>query len=112
MDMKIEGYGYEWDAKLKGGPADGCLDRVIQINGKYPPKIIIRIIDGEDMERESLGEKLIEYLTRNNLDENQLVAVYKLTTEPENVEDESEECCYEYLETTKFGQYKIKYSQA
>lgn len=107
--MKIEGYGYEWDAKLSGGPADGCLDRVIQINGKNPPKIIFRIIDGETLERESLGEKLIELITRNNLDENQMVAVYKLTTDPENIEDESEECCYEYIETTKFGQYKIKY---
>lgn len=107
--MKIEGYGYEWDAKLEGGPGDGCLDRVIQINGTKPPKIIIRIIDGEEIERESLGEKLIEYLTRNNLDENQTVAVYKLKTEPEDVKNELEECCYEYIETTKFGKYKIKY---
>lgn len=105
----MEGYGYEWDAKLQGGPADGCLDRVIQIVGQHPPRIIFRIIDGEDLERESLGEKLIEYLTRNHLDENQTVAVYKLATEPENIKDELEECCYEYLETTKFGQYKIKY---
>jgi hypothetical protein len=107
--MKIEGYGYDWDAKLVGGPADGCVDRVIQINSKYPPRFFIRIIDGEELIRESLGEKLIEYLTRNNLDENQIVAIYKLTTDPEEIKDESEECCYEYVETTKFGQYKIKY---
>lgn len=105
----MEGYGYEWDAKLQGGPADGCVDIAIQINGKYPPKFLIRIIDGEELERESLGEKLIEYLTRNNLDENQMVAVYKLTTDPENIQDESEECCYEYIETTKFGECKKKY---
>ena len=107
--MKMEGYGYEWDAKLTGGPADGCLDRVIQINGKNPPPIIFRIIDGEMLERESLGEKLIEYLTRNNLDENQAVAVYKLITDSEFIE-ESEECHYDYVETIKFGNYKIKYN--
>lgn len=105
----MEGFGYDWDAKLVGGPADGCLDRVIQINGKYPPSVIFRIIDGEDIERESLGEKLIEHFTRNHLDENQLVAVYKLTTEPENIRDELEECCYEYIETVKFKQYRFKY---
>lgn len=108
----MDGYGYEWDAKLIGGPADGCIDRAIQINGKYPPKYLIRIIDGEELERESLGEKLIEYLTRNNLDENQMVAVYKLTTNPENVEDESEECCYEYIETIRFGEYKKKFESS
>jgi hypothetical protein len=108
--MKIDGYGYEWDAKLLGGPADGCIDRAIQINGKYPPKFITRIIDGEEIKRESLGEKLIEVLTRNNLDENQNVAVYKLDREPEEVEDEQEsEICYFYLETIKFGTYKTKY---
>ena len=27
-----EGYGYEWDAMLKGGPADGCLDIAIELS--------------------------------------------------------------------------------
>lgn len=105
--MKFEGYGYEWDAKLSGGPADGCIDRVIQINDKKPPEFIIRILDGEDLERESLGEKLIEYLTKGNLDENQKVAVYKLDFEPVNTNNER--CLYEYVETTIIKQYRIKY---
>ena len=107
--MKMEGYGYECDARLLGGPADGCVDRAIQINVKNPPTYLIRIIDGEELERESLVETLIEYLTRNNLDENQVVAVYKLTTDPEEIENELEECCYEYIETIKFGEYKKKF---
>lgn len=103
--MKSEGYGYDWDAKLFGGPADGCLDRVICLNNKFPPKYTIRIIDGQEIKRETLGEKLIEFLTRNITDEEQTVAVYKLDEEKDN----EEICNYTYIETIKFGQYKLKY---
>lgn len=104
--MKFQGYGYEWDAKLQGGPADGCLDRVIQINDKNPPEYMIRILDGEVLERETLGEKLIEFLTKSNLDENQKVAVYKLDFSSVN---NSENYLYEYIETTIIKKYRIKY---
>lgn len=107
--MKIEGYGYEWDAILKGGPADGCVDIVIQINKKTPPKFIKRIIDGQDIERESLGEKLIEYLSHNNLDDNQRVAVYKLINFDENEKDEKDNCCYEYVESTTMKKFRDNY---
>ena len=103
--MKIEGYGYEWDAELQGGPADGCLDRVIKMNDKNPPKFIIRLLDGEEIKRESLGEKLIEYLARNHLDKDQKVAVYKLLSQ----QKEDEKCFYEYVETTIVKEYRIKY---
>jgi len=105
MKQRSEGYGYEWDAKLYGGPADGCIDIVIQINGKTPPEYIKRILDGQEIERESIGEKLIEYLTQNSLDENQRVAVYKLR----EFEEQEDTCCYEYIETLIFKEYRIKY---
>lgn len=107
--MKIEGYGYEWDAELIGGPADGCIDRAVQLNGKCPPNFLIKILDGEEIRRESLGEKLIEIFTIGNLDENQNIAVYKLTIEPEEIDSESDACSYKYIETIKFGIYKNKY---
>jgi hypothetical protein len=107
MDMKIEGYGYEWDAKLNGGPADGCVDIVIQINKKTPPKFIKRIIDGQDIERESLGEKLIEYLSQNNLDDNQKVAVYKLINFDQN--EEGDNCSYDYVETITMKKFRDNY---
>lgn len=100
-----EGYGYEWDALLIGGPADGCLDRVIEINGNTPPNLLTRIVDGQEMQRESLGEKLIEYLTKDQVDGNQKVAVYKLRTVIEN----DEKCLYDYLETIKMSDFRLKY---
>jgi hypothetical protein len=106
MDMKSEGYGYDWDAKLFGGPADGCMDRVISINDKFPPKNTIIIIDGQEIKRESLGEKLIEYLTRNVIDDNQMVAVYELDEFKNNLEI----CNYKYVETLKFSDYRLKYN--
>lgn len=103
MDMRITGYGYEWDAELIEGPGDGCVDRVIQLNNDVPPSIIMRIVDGQEIKRESLGEKLVEYFVKNNLDENQKVAVYEL------IHSENDFCKYKYLETISFDIYKKKY---
>lgn len=99
-----EGYGYEWDAMLVGGPADGCLDRAIAINGDTPPQTLIRIVDGQSMKRESLGEKLIERLTRSEMDGNQRVAVYALKEV-----DEDDRCVYNYVETTTMQNYRDNY---
>jgi hypothetical protein len=99
-----EGYGYEWDAMLVGGPADGCLDRTISINGDTPPQTLIRVVDGQSMKRESLGEKLIERLTRGEMDASQRVAVYALREV-----DEEEKCVYDYVETTTMQGYREKY---
>lgn len=99
-----EGYGYEWDAMLIGGPADGCLDRAITINGDKPPETLIRIMDGQGMRRESLGEKLIEKLTRDEIEDAQRVAVYELREI-----NESESCVYDYKEIVTMGEYRAKY---
>jgi hypothetical protein len=99
-----EGYGYEWDAMLLGGPADGCLDRAITINGNNPPQNLIRIVDGRSMNRESLGEKLIERLTRGQVEGFQRVAVYGLKSVGED-----HKCSYDYLGTMSMDEYRSKY---
>lgn len=105
--IKGEGYGYEWDALLIGGPADGCLDRAIEINGNKPPEIFLRILDGQEIYRESLGEKLIEYLTKDHIDGNQKVAVYRLR----EILDENDKCLYDYVETIKMNDFRLKYKE-
>jgi len=99
-----EGYGYEWDAMLIGGPADGCLDRAISINSDEPPSTLIKIVDGNAMKRESLGEKLIEKLTRAEMNPAQRVAVYSFRDV-----DEKEICLYDYVETTSMQNYRDNY---
>ena len=98
-----EGYGYEWDAVLHGGPADGCVDRVIEMEGENPPEILKKIVDGEEMRRDSLSEKIIEDLTEDELDGNQRVAVYFLRGNCE------EKCMYDYLETVTMSQFRERY---
>lgn len=102
--MKGEGYGYEWDAMLVGGPADGCLDRVISINKNSPPRCVFRLVDGSEMNRETLGEKLILHLSREAIDGNQKVAVYKLR---EHYGEET--CMYQYVESTSMDRFRKKY---
>jgi len=101
-----EGYGYEWDAMLIGGPGDGCLDRVITINGESPPKTVIRMMDGQSVKRESLGEKLIEKLTMDQIDGSQRVAVYILRGM-----DDKERCVYDYDRIVTMDEYRTKYAQ-
>jgi len=96
-----EGYGYEWDAMLVGGPADGCLDRAITINGNKPPKTVIRVMDGNSMRRESLGEKLIEHLTRDQVEGSQRVAVYEFRSVGED-----DKCIYDYTGTMTMDDYR------
>jgi len=102
--MKMQGFGYEWDAILNGGPADGCIDRVIQIKGENPPKFIMRILDGEEIKRESIGEKLIELFAASSIDRDQKVAAYEL----KSTKDGS--CVYEYIETVIYKEYSKKYT--
>lgn len=103
---KQEGYGYEWDSMLLGGPADGCLDRAITINGDNPPKTLIRIIDGAAMKRETLGEKLIEKLTSDQIDGSQRVAVYSFQSIGED-----DRCVYKYSGTMTMDAYRLQYAE-
>lgn len=105
--MKREGCGYEWDAMLVGGPADGCLDRVVSLNKNSPPRYTFRLVDGNEMNRETLGEKLILQMTKKSMDASQKVAVYALK---EYFGEEA--CLYHYLESTSMGKFRDKYDLA
>jgi hypothetical protein len=104
--MRRDGCGYEWDAMLVGGPADGCMDRAISIEEHTPPKHLFRLIDGNEMNRETLGEKLLMHLMRDSMDPNQRVAVYGLRDH-----HGEESCLYQYLESTNMGEFRKKYCE-
>lgn len=106
--MEIQGYGCEWDAELCGGPADGCVDRVIQENGDHPPVYFKKLLD-EEPQRKSLGEKILEHWATRHVDSKAKVAIYKLRCDPEEIDDEADSCFYDYLETTNMGQARKKY---
>ena len=97
------GYGYKWEVILLGGPGDGCKDIVINLKEDKPPKIIRKIIDGEIIRRESLGEKIIDYLAKD-IDENQKIAIYALENK-----FNGKKYKYQYLETIRIDEFKLKY---
>jgi hypothetical protein len=105
--MELDGYGYEWDANLIGGPADGCVDRVIQVKPQCtnPPVYFKKMLDVYP-KRESLGEKLIEAWADSHLNPEIKVAVYKLQND---VDPEDDICDYHYLETMTVQQFRDKY---
>lgn len=93
-NMAIEGHGCDWDAELCGGPADGCIDRVIQENGDHPPLYFVKLLN-EYPQRKSLGEKILEYWGFCHMDGSTKVAIYQLRHSPED-----NYCFYDYVETT------------
>ena len=102
-----EGNGYEGDEMLLGGPADGCLNIAIELNTQDPPAIIKRLVNGQEMKRETLGEKLIEYLGDKQIDGNQRVAVYRLR----DISEKNEKCFYDYVETIEMKNFRHKYER-
>lgn len=105
MVIKFEGYGYDWDAELSGGPCDGLVDRAVQLNGKNPPQHLVKIL-GKPMKQSKIGEKVIEDWRATNAD-GEKVAIYELT---EHDEDENR-CQYKYVETLLAKEYRDKYTQ-
>lgn len=108
MEIEAEGYGCEWDAELCGGPADGCVDRVIQENGEHPPVYFKKLLN-EYPQRKTLGEKLLEHWGTRHLDDSEKVAIYQLRGTPEEVDEEADACFYDYIETTNMGDARQKY---
>ena len=59
------------------------------------------------MKRETLGEKLIEYLGDKQIDGNQRVAVYRLR----DISEKNEKCFYDYVETIEMKNFRHKYER-
>jgi len=106
--MEIEGYGCEWDVELCGGPADGCIDLVIQENGEHPPAYFKKLLN-EYPRSKTLGEKLLEHWGSSHLDGSKKVAIYRLRGEPEEIDEDADSCLYDYLETTNMADARDKY---
>ena len=104
MNIKFEGYGYEWDAELVGGPCDGLLDRVVQLDGeKTPPKNLIKVL-GKPMKKSKIGEKVLEDWSLPGL-KNKKVAIYEII----KFDDDADYCQYGYVETLFAKAYQEKY---
>ena len=105
--MIFEGDGNNWDAELVGGPADGCLDIIVEENNDKPPKYIPKIIppDGEIISDRKLGKALLNKWKFPNLDPDTKIAVYKF----KEFKISKDYCLYEYVETTIMDKYKKNY---
>jgi hypothetical protein len=104
MKIRAEGYGYEWDAELIGGPCDGLLDRAVQLSGQEPPSYLGKILS-LPMKRSKIGEKVMEDWQLAVLKGKEKVAVYELVEH----DDDEDKCKYVYVETVEACDYQIKY---
>ena len=101
---EISGYGYEWLTELFGGPLDGFRGTVMSINDEDPPEMWIEKVNSKKSNK-NLGTRFLEQCTGHRPDDK--VAVYKFSTDSL----QKQICCYKYVETMTFKEYKNKYSK-
>ena len=109
-NFEMQGFGYDWDAELIGGPCDGLTDLVISLTEPHPPRLIRKKI-GEDYDKPKLGEKMIEQWSNKPLPEDTKLAVYKLRGNLEDYDDEDDVCTYDFVETLSAREYSNKYEK-
>jgi len=102
--MKFQGYGYQFDTKYVGGPADGLESSCIQLESSNPPRFLWVDVKNIPEEKPLLGEQMIKQWSNKKIPAGMKVAVYEIDGEPENHSDE-EVVCYRYKTTTTYAEY-------
>jgi len=108
-EYKIDGYGYEWDAELVGGPCDGLIDHVIQLEGNLPPSVIYKPLNKDYLKKLKLGEKIFEIWSKESLSDDLKLAIYKIRGKVDDYDGSEEDLKYDYLETLTAKEFKNKY---
>jgi hypothetical protein len=103
--MKIEGCGYEFDAKYVGGPADGLENNVVIFNEGKPPEISCLDLRNLVESKTPLGRHLI----RERPADETRVGVYMLENDPGNYTHD-DLLVYHFIEMMNYNEYLIRYS--
>ncbi len=112
MTFEAQGYGAEWDAELVGGPFDGLEDLVISVNDDLtPPKFLTRTIGDYPEKKPKLGEKMLEYWKHKHIPEETKIAVYILRGEETDYDEDDDNCIYDFVETTTYGEFRKLHKQ-
>jgi hypothetical protein len=108
MEMKFEGYGYEFNSEHYGGPFDGLVDSVVSFEENPPRFNVKRIDEGNPGEKKKLGQKLLDQWKSRHIADDTFVAVYKIEGRPEEY-GEASKVPYHYMGTMTMSEYKGKY---
>ena len=104
--MQIEGYGYEYDAKYKGGPADGLESNVVIFNSNLPPEVTCLELHNLVSARHPLGNRLLKRRPKDAV----RVGVYKLENNP-GTYCEDDVLTYNFIEIMNYSEYVSKYGE-
>lgn len=107
--FKKEGYILEYEAVFAGGPADGLNDSVIVVNGKIPPKFTFFEINGQEIVPTNVKSKFFNVFFSKNPKKDAKVAIYKLSNEEEEYDDEEDSLLYSYVGVEKYSDYCNNY---
>lgn len=108
-DIRMGGYGYEWDAELVAGPFDGMVDTVIQLEGNQPPEIIPKPMNKDGLKKLKLGEKVLEIWAKEHMQDDTKLAIYRLRGEPSDYSGDEDDLLYDFEEITTAAVFKQKY---
>jgi hypothetical protein len=104
--MKFEGYGYEYDAKYNGGPADGLESNVVIFNSNTPPEVTCLELHNLVSTRAPLGTSFLKRRPSDSV----RVGVYKLENDPTSY-CEDDVLTYHFIEILNYSEYVSKYGE-
>lgn len=104
--MKFEGYGYEFDAKYIGGPADGLENSIVTFSDDKPPEVSCLELHNLIESKTPLGVHFFKQRPANET----RVGVYMLENDPNDCTHD-ETISYYFIEMMYYGDYVKKYEE-
>lgn len=101
--MRLEGHGYEFEAKYYGGPGDGLESTVISLTSDSPSKFSCLELYNLVESKTPLGQHYLQHRTFNQV----RVGVYEL----QNNLDDADELIYEFIGMMNYEDYLQKYGE-
>lgn len=102
--MQIEGFGYEYEAKYFGGPADGLESTVVTFDTSPPPEISCLELHNLIESKTPIGK----HFFKRNPSADTRVGVYILENPPDEYTDD-DTLIYHFMEMMFYADFVKKY---
>jgi len=102
--MEFEGFGYEFEAKYIGGPADGLESCVVTLNTDIPPRMSYLEV-GKLPRKRPLGSHIFKQRPARH----SRIGVYVLEGEASSYDHDDDVLVYQFLESMTYEEFVKKF---
>jgi len=106
--VRGEGYGYEYEARYFGGPADGLDSTVVILDSDLPPRVSYLELYNLPEGKMPIGKHLLKQRPRSD----SRVGVYGLEGDPSDYDHDEDVLIYHFIETTTYKEYAARFGES